>query len=73
MIFLGRTVAILSGMCTGLDPDFNLWEELSPYARDFLSEEAGSEVMRWLRETVLVIQTFPAHNAASESDYGETR
>jgi predicted unusual protein kinase regulating ubiquinone biosynthesis (AarF/ABC1/UbiB family) len=60
MIFLGRTVAILSGMCTGLDPDFNLWEELSPYAREFLSEEAGSEVMRWLRETMLVIQTFPA-------------
>src|SRR6266545_6017349 len=25
LLLLGRTVAILSGMCTGLDPNFNLW------------------------------------------------
>jgi predicted unusual protein kinase regulating ubiquinone biosynthesis (AarF/ABC1/UbiB family) len=27
LIFLGRCVAILSGMCTGLNPDFNLFQE----------------------------------------------
>ena len=39
LIFLGRTIAILQGMCTGLNPNFNVWESLSPYARKFLAEE----------------------------------
>ena len=30
LLLLGRTVAILSGMCTGLDPNFNLWAQLHP-------------------------------------------
>ncbi|HEX7973630.1 MAG TPA: AarF/UbiB family protein, partial [Anaerolineales bacterium] len=28
IIYLGRAVAILSGMCTGLDPSFNVWDHL---------------------------------------------
>lgn len=31
-IYLGRTVGILNGMCTGIDPGFNPWSELQPYA-----------------------------------------
>jgi len=42
LLLLGRTVAILSGMCTGLDPNFNLWNQLVPYARNLISEEGGS-------------------------------
>lgn len=41
IIFLGRAVGILSGMCTGLDPQFNLWEHLAPYARKIISEETA--------------------------------
>lgn len=44
MIYLARAVGILSGMCTGLDPEFNLWDHLSPYARKLISEEAGSGI-----------------------------
>jgi predicted unusual protein kinase regulating ubiquinone biosynthesis (AarF/ABC1/UbiB family) len=40
IIFLARCVSILSGMCTGLDPNFNLWEHLAPYARKLIAEEA---------------------------------
>lgn len=40
LIFLGRAVGILSGLCTGLNPDFNLWEHLAPYARSLIGEEA---------------------------------
>jgi predicted unusual protein kinase regulating ubiquinone biosynthesis (AarF/ABC1/UbiB family) len=40
LIFLGRAVGILSGMCTGLDPSFNLWEHLVPYAGKIVAEEA---------------------------------
>ncbi len=50
LLLLGRTVAILSGMCTGLDPDFNLWTQLTPYARKLISEEATSNSGAWLNE-----------------------
>lgn len=42
LVFLGRCVAILAGMCTGLNPDFNLFEGLAPFAQRLLTEEAGS-------------------------------
>jgi predicted unusual protein kinase regulating ubiquinone biosynthesis (AarF/ABC1/UbiB family) len=42
LLLLGRTVAILSGMCTGLNPQFNLWDQLVPYARKLLTEEGSS-------------------------------
>ena len=44
LIFLLRTVAILSGMCTGLDPKFNVWESVTPYAGKLLAED---DVSRW--------------------------
>ncbi len=42
LLMLVRTVAILSGMCTGLDPDFNLWNQLAPYARKMIAEDSSS-------------------------------
>ncbi|MBI3740898.1 MAG: AarF/ABC1/UbiB kinase family protein, partial [Chloroflexi bacterium] len=44
LILLGRTVAILSGMCTGLNPQFNVWAGLAPFAQELLAEEGTS---RW--------------------------
>jgi predicted unusual protein kinase regulating ubiquinone biosynthesis (AarF/ABC1/UbiB family) len=32
MILLGRCVGILSGLCTGLNPEFNVWKGMVPYA-----------------------------------------
>lgn len=43
LIYLGRTVAILSGMCTGLNPDFNLFISLTPFAQTLLAEETSGE------------------------------
>jgi len=42
LIFLFRTIAILSGMCTGLEPQFNFWDVIVPYAKKLVSEEVGS-------------------------------
>ncbi len=50
LVYLARTVAILSGMCTGLDPDFNLWLQLAPYARKLVEAEAVSGLDYWLDE-----------------------
>jgi predicted unusual protein kinase regulating ubiquinone biosynthesis (AarF/ABC1/UbiB family) len=38
-IYLGRTFGILSGMATRLDPDFNIFAESEPFARQLISEE----------------------------------
>jgi predicted unusual protein kinase regulating ubiquinone biosynthesis (AarF/ABC1/UbiB family) len=60
LIFLGRTVAILSGMCTGIYPDFNFWEQLAPYARRYLAEEAGSNWETWLAAITDVLRSLSA-------------
>lgn len=39
MLLLGRALSILSGMCTGLDPDFNVWYNVLPYAQAMIREE----------------------------------
>jgi predicted unusual protein kinase regulating ubiquinone biosynthesis (AarF/ABC1/UbiB family) len=50
LLLLGRTMAILSGMCTGLDPNFNLWGQLAPYAQKMVTEEGISNWDVWLDE-----------------------
>jgi predicted unusual protein kinase regulating ubiquinone biosynthesis (AarF/ABC1/UbiB family) len=50
LLLLGRTVAILSGMCTGLDPNFNPWSQIVPYARKLLTDEGASSWELWLDE-----------------------
>jgi len=50
LLLLGRTVGILSGMCTGLDPNFNVWGQLAPYAQKLVSEEGVSNWEVWLDE-----------------------
>lgn len=53
LIFLGRTVAILSGMCTGLHPDFNLFVNIAPFAQTLLAEETDKEGLDfWLNEAI---------------------
>ncbi len=50
VIFLVRCVAILSGMCTGLNPDFNVWEGLTPFAQKLISEEMAHGWEFWFEE-----------------------
>ncbi len=50
LLLLGRTVAILSGMCTGLDPNFNVWFQLQPYAEKLIATEATTNWRDWLSE-----------------------
>jgi predicted unusual protein kinase regulating ubiquinone biosynthesis (AarF/ABC1/UbiB family) len=51
LIYLGRTIAILSGMCTGLNPDFNLFISITPFAQTLLAEETSDDGLGfWLNE-----------------------
>lgn len=59
-IFLGRAVGILSGMCTGLDPEFNLWEHLSPFAKKLVASEALRTPEFWINEVKNFVGTLLA-------------
>ena len=60
LIMLARTVAILSGMCTGLEPDFNLWNQISPFARKLIEKEATKGISDWLEELGSLLQVLIA-------------
>jgi len=45
LLLLIRAMALTSGMCSGLDPEFNVWDAVEPYASQLLREE-GSGVAR---------------------------
>lgn len=62
LIFLGRCVAILSGMCTGLDAEFNLFDQLGPFARQLMQDEEGEWVevlLKWLTEEAGSLARLP--------------
>ncbi len=42
LLMLGRSIGILSGICTGLDPHFNIWATITPYANRLLADEGRS-------------------------------
>jgi predicted unusual protein kinase regulating ubiquinone biosynthesis (AarF/ABC1/UbiB family) len=41
LVLLGRALGILSGMCSGLDPSFNAWPRIAPFARLLVAEDAS--------------------------------
>jgi predicted unusual protein kinase regulating ubiquinone biosynthesis (AarF/ABC1/UbiB family) len=45
-ILLGRSVSILSGICTGLDTNFNVWTGVAPYARKLVEADNGG--FQWI-------------------------
>jgi predicted unusual protein kinase regulating ubiquinone biosynthesis (AarF/ABC1/UbiB family) len=56
LILLGRCMGILSGICTGLNPDFNVWERVMPYASRLVSDDQqGASV--WLQEFGRILQS----------------
>jgi predicted unusual protein kinase regulating ubiquinone biosynthesis (AarF/ABC1/UbiB family) len=55
LLMLGRTVGVLSGMCAGLDPGFNLWTTLAPYATRLVADEGISDWKTWLDEAGKVL------------------
>ncbi|MBN1148469.1 MAG: AarF/ABC1/UbiB kinase family protein, partial [Anaerolineales bacterium] len=76
LVFLARCVGILSGMCTGLDPEFNLWDHLVPYARKLMAEEglAGWEI--WLAQVeklarALIAAPQKVNNVLTRIERGE--
>ncbi|MDL1901682.1 AarF/ABC1/UbiB kinase family protein [Anaerolineae bacterium CFX9] len=68
-IYLGRTVSILSGLCTSLDPSFNPWSEMQPYTQKMILSRNGNgtspvtEIAGGLLSGVPVLQSLFSGNA----------
>ena len=56
LLLLGRSLAILSGMCSGLDPEFNLWTSIAPYTSKLVSDEDTSTFQTVLAEVTKIFQ-----------------
>ncbi|MGD0706959.1 MAG: AarF/ABC1/UbiB kinase family protein [Anaerolineaceae bacterium] len=67
LILLGRCVSILSGMCSGLNPDFNVWESLAPYAGSLMEAEGGGKWETLLDEVGKMLQKLLALPAKTDS------
>ena len=58
LILLGRTVAILFGICTGLDPHFNVWDSLTPFTQKLIADETVSGWRFWVDELGEIARTL---------------
>jgi ubiquinone biosynthesis protein len=48
LLLLQKTMVMVEGVATGLDPDINMWEVSGPFVREWLRDELGPEA--WLAE-----------------------
>jgi predicted unusual protein kinase regulating ubiquinone biosynthesis (AarF/ABC1/UbiB family) len=76
LLLLGRTVAILSGMCTGLDPGFSVWEKIRPYAEDLVKDEIAGGWEFWWGEIEAILKSLISlpgrvENLISQAEKGE--
>ncbi len=49
-----RAMSLTSGMCSSLDPAFNIWDAVEPYAQRLIREESGNVVQAAVREVAAV-------------------
>ena len=52
-----RAMSLTSGMCSTLDPEFNLWDAVEPYAAQLLRDQRGGLVQTVGREALSVAGT----------------
>jgi predicted unusual protein kinase regulating ubiquinone biosynthesis (AarF/ABC1/UbiB family) len=76
LIFLGRCLAILSGICTGLHSEFNLFKGLAPFAQSLLADEGGDWIktaLDWLVREGRRLGNLPSRldSALGELERGE--
>ncbi len=43
-LLIGRAMSLTSGLCSSLNPDYNIWDSVEPYAQRLLRSESGNLV-----------------------------
>ncbi|MEL4319897.1 AarF/UbiB family protein [Leifsonia sp. YIM 134122] len=49
-----RAMSLTSGVCSALDPEFNLWDSIEPYAAQLIRDERGNVVQDLAKQAVEV-------------------
>lgn len=49
-LLIVRAISLTSGMCSSLDPEFNIWDAVEPYAGRLVRDERGNFVQAAARE-----------------------
>ena len=70
LLLLGRTVGILSGICTGLFSEFNMWQEITPYAKKLAEGDGGSQWDIFFDEAGALVKTLIALPGRTERVLG---
>jgi predicted unusual protein kinase regulating ubiquinone biosynthesis (AarF/ABC1/UbiB family) len=52
-----RAMSLTSGMCSSLDPAFNIWDAVEPYAGQLIRQEGGNVVQAFATQAVSVAGT----------------
>jgi predicted unusual protein kinase regulating ubiquinone biosynthesis (AarF/ABC1/UbiB family) len=53
-LLIVRAMSLTSGMCSALDPAFNIWDAVEPYAQRLIREESGNVVQSAARDALAV-------------------
>ena len=56
-LLIVRAMSLTSGMCSSLDPKFNIWDAIEPYANRLIREESGNVVQAFAKQAVSVAGT----------------
>nr|HPL30707.1 AarF/ABC1/UbiB kinase family protein [Anaerolineae bacterium] len=62
LLMLGRSVSILMGICSGLDPAFDVWRAMEPFAQKLVAGEAaasGRQILSELGRFVTAVAALP--------------
>jgi ubiquinone biosynthesis protein len=73
LLLLQKTMVMVEGVATALDPDINMWETSGPYVKEWMRTELGPEAKAadTLIETWRAIQRLPALLKRIEEAYPE--
>jgi predicted unusual protein kinase regulating ubiquinone biosynthesis (AarF/ABC1/UbiB family) len=55
-LLIGRAGSLTSGLCSSLEPDYNLWDSVEPYAQQLLREESGNLLTDFAKQAVDNVQ-----------------
>lgn len=60
LLLLGRCLSILNGICLGLDPQFNVWESVVPYAERLMRAEQENLLRPLIKTSLQLLRTLVA-------------
>ena len=56
LILLGRCVSILSGMATGMNPDFSVWKGMAPYVQKLMEKDGQTGARLAMKEVGVMVR-----------------